>query len=86
MHVTDAMQQNVADTMGEQLKCKKDENEEKMSFFGITSQQKEKSAGSLLPITFANIRVAFCVVVKLWSKPLLTIFFLEIFQSCFQVE
>ena len=33
MHVTDAMQQNVADTMGEQLKCKKDENEEKMIFF-----------------------------------------------------
>ena len=28
MHVTDAMQQNVADTMGELLKSKKDENEE----------------------------------------------------------
>ena len=68
MHVTDAMQQNVADTMGEQLKCKKGENEEKMIFFGITSQQKEKSAGSLLPITFANIIVAFCVVVRIVVK------------------
>ena len=72
--------------MGEQLKCKKDENEEKMIFFGITSQYKEKSERAILPITFANIIVAFCVVVKLWSKAVLTIFFLEIFQSCFQVE
>ena len=56
MHVTDAMQQNVADTMGEQLKSKKDENEEKMIFFGITSQHKETSAGSLLPISFNVFR------------------------------
>ena len=33
MHVTDAMQQNVADTMGELLKSKKDENEEKIIQF-----------------------------------------------------
>ena len=33
MHVTDAMQQNVADTMGELLKSKKDENAEKIIKF-----------------------------------------------------
>ena len=33
MHVTDSMQQNVADTMGELLKSKKDENEEKIIKF-----------------------------------------------------
>ena len=33
MHVTDSMQQNVADTMGELLKSKKDENEEKIIQF-----------------------------------------------------
>ena len=33
MHVTDAMQQNVADTMGELLKSKKDEKEEKIIKF-----------------------------------------------------
>ena len=33
MHVTDAMQQNVADTMGELLKSKRDENEEKIIKF-----------------------------------------------------
>ena len=33
MHVTDAMQQNVADTMGELLKSKKDEREEKIIKF-----------------------------------------------------
>ena len=62
MHVTDAMQQNVADTMGEQLKCKKGENEEKMIFFGITSQYKEKSAGSLLPISFVKYGQCFGII------------------------
>ena len=33
MHVTDTMQQKVADTMGELLKSKKDENEEKIIKF-----------------------------------------------------
>ena len=33
MHVTDSIQQNVADTMGEQMKSKKDENEEKIIQF-----------------------------------------------------
>ncbi len=33
MHVTDSMQQNVADTIGELLKSKKDENEEKIIKF-----------------------------------------------------
>ena len=33
MHVTDSMQQNVADTMGELLKSNKDENEEKIIKF-----------------------------------------------------
>ena len=33
MHVTDSMQQNVADTMGELLTSKKDENEEKIIKF-----------------------------------------------------